>query len=50
MNIKDYAGYSFGVIITILLMVAIFAFSYNTQIEQEYFENFLRLDKELQNM
>jgi len=50
MNTLGCVGYGFSFVITILLLVAIFAFSYNTQIEKEYFENFLKLDKQLKNI
>lgn len=50
MRETEYAGYCFGLIITILLIVVIFSFSYNTSVEKEYFDNFVKLDKELKNI
>ena len=47
MDAQHYAGYGFGIIITILLLAAIFSFSYNTEIENEYFQNYLELDSQL---
>jgi hypothetical protein len=49
MREKEYMGYCFGFVITILLIVAIFSFNYNTSVENEYFENFLELDSILKN-
>jgi hypothetical protein len=49
MREKEYAGYCFGLVITILLIVAIFSFNYNTSVENEYFENFLEFDNILKN-
>jgi nicotinamide riboside transporter PnuC len=49
MREKEYVGYCFGLVITILLIVAIFSFNYNTSVENEYFENFLELDSMLKN-
>jgi hypothetical protein len=50
MREKEYVGYCFGLVITILLIVAIFSFNYNSSVEKEYFENFLELDKEINNL
>ena len=47
---KEYIGYCFGLVITILLIVAIFSFNYNSSVEKEYFENFLALDEEINNL
>lgn len=47
---SEYAGYCFGMIITILLIVAIFSFNYNSSVEKEYFENFLKLNNEIKNL
>jgi nicotinamide riboside transporter PnuC len=49
MREKEYVAYCFGLVITILLIVAIFSFNYNTSVENEYFENFLELDSMLKN-
>lgn len=49
MREKEYVAYCFGLVITILLIVAIFSFNYNTSVETEYFENFLELDSMLKN-
>jgi hypothetical protein len=50
MREKEYVGYCFGVVITILLIVAIFSFNYNSSVEKEYFENFLELNNQLKNL
>ena len=50
MREKEYVGYCFGLVITILLIVAIFSFNYNTSVEKEYFENFLTLNQEINNL
>ena len=50
MRETEYVGYCFGLIITILLIVAIFSFNYNSSVEKEYFDNFLKLDNELKNL
>lgn len=47
MRETEYVGYCFGLVITILLIVAIFSFNYNSSVEKEYFDNFLQLDNEL---
>lgn len=47
MNAQEYAGYGFGIVITILLLTAIFSFSYNTNIENEYFNNYLDIQQQL---
>ena len=49
MRQTEYVGYCFGLIITILLIVAIFSFNYNSSVEKEYFDNFLQLDKEIRD-
>jgi nicotinamide riboside transporter PnuC len=49
MREKEYVAYCFGLVITILLIVAIFSFNYNTSVENEYFENFLEFDRMLKN-
>lgn len=49
MQEKEYIGYCFGLVITILLIVAIFSFNYNSSVEKEYFENFLVLDEEVKS-
>ena len=48
MRENEYAGYCFGMIISILLIVAIF--NYNTSVEKEYFENFLALDEQIKSI
>jgi hypothetical protein len=50
MRENEYAGYCFGIIITILLIAAIFSFNYNSSVEQEYFDNFVKLDNEIKNL
>jgi nicotinamide riboside transporter PnuC len=50
MRENEYAGYCFGMIISILLIVAIFSFNYNTSVEKEYFENFLALDEQIKSI
>jgi hypothetical protein len=50
MRETEYVGYCFGLVITILLIVAIFSFNYNSSVEKEYFDNFLKLDNELKNL
>lgn len=50
MREKEYVGYCFGLVITILLIVAIFSFNYNSSVEKEYFENFLELNNQLKNL
>jgi hypothetical protein len=50
MREKEYVGYCFGLVITILLIAAIFSFNYNSSVEKEYFENFLALDQEIKNL
>jgi hypothetical protein len=50
MRETEYAGYCFGMIISILLIVAIFSFNYNCSVEKEYFDNFLKLDNEIKNL
>ena len=50
MRETEYVGYCFGLVITILLIVAIFSFNYNSSVEKEYFDNFLKLDNELKNI
>lgn len=47
MRETEYVGYCFGLVITILLIVAIFSFNYNSSVEKEYFNNFLQLNNEL---
>lgn len=42
MNKLEMASYGFGLTIIILLIVAIFAFSYNSSIEKEYFSNYVK--------
>jgi len=49
MRENEYVGYCFGLVITILLIVAIFSFNYNSSVEKEYFENFLELDNQIKN-
>ncbi len=50
MREKEYVGYCFGMVITILLIVAIFSFNYNSSVEKEYFDNFIHLDNQLKNL
>jgi hypothetical protein len=50
MRENEYVGYCFGLVIIILLIAAIFSFSYNSSVEREYFENFIQLDNELKNL
>jgi hypothetical protein len=50
MRENEYAGYCFGIIITILLIAAIFSFNYNSSVEKEYFDNFIKLDNEIKNI
>lgn len=50
MNTSQCVGYGFGAIITILLIAAIFSFNYHSEIEQEYFTNYLKLDQELRSI
>jgi hypothetical protein len=50
MREKEYVGYCFGLVITILLIVAIFSFNYNSSVEKEYFENFLALEEEINQL
>ena len=50
MRENEYVGYCFGLVITILLIVAIFSFNYNSSVEKEYFENFLELDNQLKSL
>jgi hypothetical protein len=50
MREKEYIAYCFGLVITILLIVAIFSFNYNSSVEKEYFDNFLSLDQEIKNL
>ena len=50
MRQTEYVGYCFGLVITILLIVAIFSFNYNSSVEKEYFNNFLQLDNEIKNL
>ena len=50
MREKEYVGYCFGLVITILLIVAIFSFNYNSSVEKEYFENFLALEEEINHL
>jgi hypothetical protein len=50
MRENEYAGYCFGIIITILLIAAIFSFNYNSSVEKEYFDNFIKLDNEIKNL
>jgi hypothetical protein len=49
MQETEYVGYCFGLIITILLIVAIFSFNYNSSVEKEYFDNFIRLNEEIKS-
>jgi len=46
----EYAGYGFGLIITILLLATIFSFSYNTAVENEYFQNALEINEHLTSL
>lgn len=50
MQKNEYVGYCFGMIITILLIAAIFSFNYNSSVEKEYFENFLELENQIKNL
>jgi hypothetical protein len=50
MRENEYVGYCFGLVITILLIVAIFSFNYNSSVEKEYFQNFLELDNQIKNL
>lgn len=50
MREKEYVSYCFGLVITILLIAAIFSFNYNSSVEKEYFDNFLVLDQEIKNL
>ena len=50
MQKDEYVGYCFGLVITILLIVTIFSFNYNSSVEKEYFENFLELDNQIKNL
>jgi hypothetical protein len=50
MKQSEYMGYCFGLVITILLIVAIFSFHYNSSVENEYFENFLQIDNQIKNL
>ena len=50
MRQTEYVGYCFGLVITILLIVAIFSFNYNSSVEKEYFDNFIQLDNQLKNL
>lgn len=43
----QYVGHAFGATIIILLIIAIFSFSYNTHVENEYFRNYLELSEHL---
>lgn len=42
-------GYGIGALIIILLIVAVFTFTYNTSVENEYFANYLELEKQLRD-
>ena len=50
MREDEYVGYCFGLVITILLIIAIFSFNYNSSVEKEYFDNFIQLDNQLKNL
>lgn len=50
MRQTEYVGYCFGLVITILLIVAIFSFNYNSSVEKEYFDNFIQLDNQFKNL
>jgi len=50
MNKNLCLGYVFGIIITILIVIAIFSWSYNDDVEKEYFSNYERLDKIVREM
>ena len=50
MRQTEYVGYCFGLVITILLIIAIFSFNYNSSVEKEYFDNFIQLDNQLKNL
>ena len=50
MRQSEYMGYCFGLVITILLIVTIFSFNYNSSVENEYFENFLQIDNQIKNL
>jgi hypothetical protein len=50
MQKNEYVGYCFGLVITILIIAAIFSFNYNSSVENEYFENFLELDHQIKNL
>ena len=50
MNLEKNVGYAFSIIITLLIVFAIFFYTYNDDIEQEYFTNFKILDEKIRNM
>lgn len=50
MRQSEYMGYCFGLVITILLIVTIFSFNYNSSVEKEYFDNFLHMDNQIKNL
>ncbi len=42
-------GYGFAFILIILLLTAIFSYRYNSEVEMEYFSNYVALDDILKN-
>ena len=42
-------GYGFAFIIIILLLTAIFSYRYNSEVEMEYFSNYVAIDDMLKN-
>lgn len=43
-------GYVFGIILTIIIVIAVFSYSYNDDVEKEYFSNFQKLDNIVRDM
>ncbi len=48
MNNNICIGYIFGIILTLLIVIGLFTWSYNDDVEKEYFSNFQKLDEALQ--
>ena len=47
---KINIGHIIILITLILIIITIFVYSYNDDIEKEYFDNYLKIDEQIRNM
>lgn len=47
---KKYIGYTFIIAIFILVIISIYSYYYNDDVEKEYFSNYIKLDSIIERM